>query len=68
MANIKRGNLLLAKVTISVKARLGIFIPKEQTMQKRKPNLRLIFRMWFRHKKTGKIIYTGRPIPMWVKA
>ena len=29
---------------------------------------KLIFRMWFRHKITGKIIYTGRPIPMWVKA
>jgi hypothetical protein len=28
----------------------------------------LIFRMWFRHWKTGKIICTGRPIPMRIKA
>ena len=34
----------------------------------KRPGMRLIFRMWFRHKKTGKIIRTGRPIPMWVKA
>lgn len=37
-------------------------------MRAHKPGYRLIFRMWFRHKKTGKIIRTGRPIPMWVKA
>ena len=34
----------------------------------RKADKRLIFRMWFRHPKTGKIVYTGRPIPKWVKA
>ena len=27
----------------------------------------LIFRMWFRHPVSKKIIRTGRPIPMWVK-
>ena len=27
----------------------------------------LIFRMWFRHPKSGAIVRTGRPIPMWVR-
>lgn len=33
-----------------------------------RPGYVLIFRYWYRHYRTGKIIYTGRPIPMWVKA
>ena len=37
-------------------------------MYKFRPGYRLIFRMWFRHKRSGKIVYTGRPIPMWVRA
>ena len=34
----------------------------------KKSGKRLIFRMWFRHWKTGKIIRTRRPIPIWVDA
>jgi hypothetical protein len=34
-----------------------------------RPGYRLIFRWWFRHRITGKIVRskTGRPFPLWVK-